>query len=119
MRGFGFDRLAAALAGLAASLLATDGLYGFDLASYVWRGYGMYTQFWGMVLLPPALAQGYTALKTGRGIPSPFCHTSVGERGSSVSERNRRSMLASDKLVGISVFTSQVLDKISILLYNT
>jgi hypothetical protein len=67
MRRFGFGRLTAALAGLVAPLLATDGLYGLDFASYVWRGYGMVTQLWGMLLLPPALAQGYTALRTGRG----------------------------------------------------
>ena len=67
MRRFGFSRLAAGLAGLLAPLLATDGLYGLDLSSYVWRGYGMYTQLWGMLLLPLALAQGYTTLKTRRG----------------------------------------------------
>lgn len=67
MRRFGFNPLPAALAGLVAPLLATDGLYGFDLSSYIWRGYGMYTQLWGMLLLPLTLAQGYTALKTGRG----------------------------------------------------
>jgi hypothetical protein len=67
MRRFGLGRLPAALAGLVAPLLATDGLYGFDLTSYLWRGYGMYTQLWGMLLLPPALAQGYTTLRTGRG----------------------------------------------------
>lgn len=67
MRRFGFSRLPAALGGLVAPLLATDGLYGFGFSSYVWRGYGLYTQLWGMLLLPPALAQGYTTLKTGRG----------------------------------------------------
>jgi uncharacterized membrane protein len=66
-RRFGFSGLTAALAGLVASLLATDGLYGFDLVSYTWRGYGMYTQLWGMVLLPLALAQTYVAVRTGRG----------------------------------------------------
>jgi hypothetical protein len=67
MRRFGFSRLEAALAGMVAPLLATDGLYGFDLSSYVWQGYGLYTQLWGMLLLPPALAQTYSALRTGRG----------------------------------------------------
>jgi hypothetical protein len=67
MRRLGFERLPAALAGLVASLLATDGLYGLDLGSYVWRGFGLYTQIWGMVLLPPALAHGYMTLREGRG----------------------------------------------------
>ncbi len=67
MRRFGFAQLPAALAGLLAPLLATDTLLGFDFASYVWRGAGLHTQLWGMVLLPPALAQGYATLRTGRG----------------------------------------------------
>jgi len=67
MRRFGFSRLAAALGGLVAPLLATDGIYGFGFTSYVWRGYGLYAQLWGMLLLPPALAQGYAALREGRG----------------------------------------------------
>src|SRR5438132_1222533 len=66
-RWFGFDRLPSAMAAVVASLLATDGLYGLDLVSYVWRGYGLYTQLWGMVLLPLALGQGYGVLKYGRG----------------------------------------------------
>jgi hypothetical protein len=68
MRRLGFNLLPAALAGLVASLISTNGLYGLDLGSYIWRGYGLYTQLWGMLLLPPALAQGYLTLKTGRGI---------------------------------------------------
>jgi hypothetical protein len=67
MLRFGFAHLPAALAGLLASLLATNGLLGLDFASYLWRGSGLYTQLWGMVLLPLALAQGYVTLRTGRG----------------------------------------------------
>jgi hypothetical protein len=67
MRRLGFGRAQAVGAALCSSLLSTNGLYGFDFESYVWGGYGLYTQLWGMCLLPPALAQGYSALKTGRG----------------------------------------------------
>jgi len=67
MRRFGFARLPSAMGGLLAPLIATDGLYGLDDASYVWSGYGLYTQLWGMFLLPPAVAQGYAALRDGRG----------------------------------------------------
>src|SRR3990172_1784964 len=67
MRRFGFSRLPASLGGLVSPLLATNYLYGFDFNSYVWRGSGLYTQLWGMVLLPLTLAQGYAVLKTGRG----------------------------------------------------
>ena len=86
MRHFGFGMLAGAFAGLAAPLLATNGLYGFDFASYVWRGYGLYTQLWGMFLLPLALAYGYRLLREGRGyfpatlflVLTLLCHTVYG-----------------------------------------
>ncbi len=86
MRRFGFGPLAGAFGGLAAPLLATNGLYGFDFASYVWRGYGLYTQLWGMFLLPLALAFGYRLLREGRGyfpatlflVLTLLCHTVYG-----------------------------------------
>ncbi|HEY8883753.1 MAG TPA: hypothetical protein VIO35_00455, partial [Chloroflexota bacterium] len=67
MRRFGFSRIQAALAGLVASLISANFIYGLDFGSYVWAGSGLYTQLWAMVLLPPTLAQGYAALRTGRG----------------------------------------------------
>ncbi len=86
MRKFGFGYLPAAFAGLVAPLLATKGLFGFDFASYVWSGYGLYTQLWGMVLLPLALAAGYRLLRDGRGYflatllltATMLCHTVYG-----------------------------------------
>lgn len=67
MRRLSFERLASACAALTASLIATNGLYGFDFNSYVWSGYGLYTQLWGMLLLPAAVAQGYVILRSGGG----------------------------------------------------
>ena len=67
MRRIGFDQLSSAMGGLVASLTATDGLYGLDFASYVWRGYGIYPQLWAMVVMPPALAICYRVLREGRG----------------------------------------------------
>ncbi len=86
MRRFGFDYLAAAFGGMAAPLIATNALYGFDFSSYVWRGYGLYTQLWGMFLLPLALAAGYRLLRDGRGYAlsallltvTMLCHTVYG-----------------------------------------
>ena len=86
MRRFGFDYLAAAFGGMAAPLIATHALYGFDFSSYVWRGYGLYTQLWGMFLLPLALAAGYRLLRDGRGYAlsallltvTMLCHTVYG-----------------------------------------
>lgn len=67
VRRFGFSTLAAGSSALVASLLSTDGLFGLDFASYVWAGHGLYTQAWGMVLLPLALAESHHAVSQGRG----------------------------------------------------
>ena len=67
MRRFGFSRLQAAFGGLASCLIATNGLYGLEYGSYVWRGNGMTRSLWGMFLLPFALAQCYVTLREGRG----------------------------------------------------
>jgi 4-amino-4-deoxy-L-arabinose transferase-like glycosyltransferase len=65
-RRLGFEAIPSALAGVVGSLLATNGLYGLDWASYLWRGYGLYTQLWGMWLLGPAIAGLYVTLRQGR-----------------------------------------------------
>ncbi len=86
MRRFGFEYLPSAFAGLAAPLIATNALYGFDFSSYVWRGFGLYTQLWGMFLLPLALAAGYRLMREGRGyalatlllVVDMLCHTVYG-----------------------------------------
>jgi hypothetical protein len=61
MRRFGFEYLAAGLSALFASLISTNGLYGLDFSSYIWRGYGLYTQLWAMFFLPLAMAEVYRA----------------------------------------------------------
>lgn len=66
-RRLGFRARPAALAGVVSSLLATNGLLGLDMGSYVWRGAGLYTQLWGMWLLPPALVGFYRTLRDGKG----------------------------------------------------
>jgi hypothetical protein len=67
MRRMGFGVAQSALAGAAASLLSTPFLYGFDYASYVWRGFGMYTQLWAMHLAFIGLAAVHTVIVRGRG----------------------------------------------------
>ncbi len=67
LRRFGLDHLSAAMAGVCAPLVATNALLGFDFGSYVWRGSGLYTQLWGMFLLPIAVARAYVVLRDGRG----------------------------------------------------
>jgi hypothetical protein len=59
---------AAALASVAAPLLSTPDLFGFDFGSYLWRGRGLYTQAWGMCVLPFAVAACFRLITTGRGV---------------------------------------------------
>lgn len=55
-------RLSPILAGIGAALashLSTDGLYGLDPPSFLWRGYGLSSQLFAMLLLPIALAYAW------------------------------------------------------------
>ena len=73
LRLFGFDKLAAAMGGLVASLAATNFLYGFGYTSYVWHGQGLYPQIWAMALLPLALALSYRVLRRAEGTSGLRC----------------------------------------------
>lgn len=55
-------RLPPVVAGVGAVIaahLSTDGLYGLDPASFLWRGYGLSSQLFAMAWLPLALAYSY------------------------------------------------------------
>ena len=67
LRRFGLPPAGALVGAAAAPLISTDHLYGFDLASYVWRGFGMYTQLWAMHLTFITFACIWHALERGRG----------------------------------------------------
>jgi hypothetical protein len=58
---------AAAFGAAAASLISTDHLYGFDYDSYVFRGFGTYTQLWAMHLSFISLASLYRLIQRGEG----------------------------------------------------
>jgi hypothetical protein len=58
-RLFGLPRLTSALAALLSTHLSTDGLYGLDVSSFTWRGFGVYSQLLAMIFLPLCLAQIY------------------------------------------------------------
>ena len=60
-----WDKWTAAGAALISPLLASIPGYGFEHESYVWQGYGVYSQEWGMWLLP--LAWGFTWRAVTRG----------------------------------------------------
>ncbi len=60
--------LTAGFGALLASHLSTDGLYGLDPASFLWRGYGLSSQLFAMVFLPLAVACAYRYFQTKRGL---------------------------------------------------
>ncbi|HEY6959001.1 MAG TPA: hypothetical protein VI814_09270 [Candidatus Limnocylindria bacterium] len=67
MRRFGFSFAASAFAAAASPLISTPFLVGFDYDSYIWRGFGVYTQLWGMHLAFISLAATHTVITRGRG----------------------------------------------------
>ena len=69
LRRFSFDPLTCAMGALVASLIGNDFQRwgGFGYVNYSFSGFGLYTQLWGMVLLPIALALGYQTIRTGQG----------------------------------------------------
>lgn len=67
-RLFGLARWPAAAAAAVAPFLVSVAGYGYETGSYVWRGYGMWTQLWGMWLLPLALALTWRAVVQGRSL---------------------------------------------------
>ena len=52
------ERWPAAAAALVSPLIVSVTGYGFEHGSYIWAGLGVFTQLWGMWLLP--LAWGFT-----------------------------------------------------------
>lgn len=67
MRRTGFGWLEAGAAGALSSCLSAERLFGFELNSYVYGGFGLYTQLWGMFFLPMAVAQAYRTIREGDG----------------------------------------------------
>lgn len=54
--------LTAGIGALLASQLSTDGLYGLDPPSFLWRGYGLSSQMFAMIWMPLAVAYAYRFL---------------------------------------------------------
>lgn len=65
-RLFGLERWPSALAALASSLIVSQPGLGYEYGSYIWRGYGTWTQLWGAWLLPFAWALGWRAVHERR-----------------------------------------------------
>ncbi len=69
LRRFKFDPITCAMGAVVASLIGNDfQLFGgFGYENYTFDGRGLYTQLWGMFLLPVSLAMGYRTIRTGQG----------------------------------------------------
>lgn len=67
MRRLGFSVVAGAVGAAGATLLSSNHRYGFEYDSYVWRGFGMYSQLWAMHLSFITLACVHRLLERGAG----------------------------------------------------
>jgi len=61
LRVTGVSWITAGFGALLASHISTDGLYGLDPPSFLWRGYGLSSQLFAMVWLPIAIACSFRA----------------------------------------------------------
>jgi len=66
-RLLGWERWPSALAGLLSPLIVSASGLGYEYGSYIWRGYGTWTQLWGAWMLPLAWGCGWRAVDRGRG----------------------------------------------------
>ena len=69
-RLLGWERWVAAAAALVSPLLASTPGYGYELGSYAWRGYGMWSQLWAMWLMP--LAWGFSWRAVSQSKPTRY-----------------------------------------------
>lgn len=58
IRAMGFPLIAAGIGALLSSHISTDGLYGLDQSSYLWRGWGLSSQLFAAIWMP--LSLGYS-----------------------------------------------------------
>ena len=65
-RLLGWDRWTAAAAAAVAPLVVSAPGYGYEHSSYVFRGYGVYSQLWAMWLLPIAWGLTWRAVAHGK-----------------------------------------------------
>lgn len=78
LRWMGFSRTGAAAAGAAAALFSADHRFGLEYDSYLWRGYGLYTQLWAVHLSFIAMAALYRLVHaSGRIVPAVFATAGV------------------------------------------
>lgn len=66
LRLLGWNKWHAAAAALVSPVLISTPNYGYEHGSYVWQGYGVQSQLWGMWLLPIALGLSWRAVSQNR-----------------------------------------------------
>ena len=67
MRQLGFPLVASAVGAACSSLISGNSRYGFEYDSYIWKGWGMYTQLWAVHLSLLTLACINRLLERGKG----------------------------------------------------
>lgn len=67
MRRMGFTPIASAFGAAASPLIHSEPAFGLEYGSYIWRGYGLFTQLFGAHLLFITMALVRGVLETGRG----------------------------------------------------
>lgn len=67
-RSMGLGIRTAAASALLAPLVATDGYFGIEYGSYLWRGKGLFTQSLAMHLMLLGVARSFRAVRRGRGL---------------------------------------------------
>src|SRR5262245_21303445 len=65
-RLLGWDRWICAIAAVASPMIVSEPTLGYEWGSYAWRGYGTWSQLWGMWLLPFAWGLSWRAIAKGR-----------------------------------------------------
>lgn len=65
-RGLGFQRWTAVAVAILGPTLTTNMLYGLEYESYVWQGFGMFTQMVGANLFLLTLGMAFRAIRRGR-----------------------------------------------------
>ena len=64
LRVTGLSWMTAGFGSLLASQISTDGLYGLDPPSFLWRGYGLSSQLFAMIFVPLAIAYAWRFFQT-------------------------------------------------------
>lgn len=67
-RTLGFSRLQGILVAFFSQIINTDGLYGIDATSYLWRGWGLSSQLIAQFFLPVAFAYALDYLKNRKNL---------------------------------------------------